>query len=785
MPAATNVPERLLYRVKVRLLGRPLTNEEAAHERLSNRLALGVLSSDCISSSAYGTEEILLVLLPLFGLWSYDILMPMTGVILVILLLVTLCYRQVVMLYTQAGGSYVVARENFGPMVAQVAAVALMLDYIVTVAVQSAAGTDAVISAFAGLEPYKLEITVGVVGILFYGNLRGIREAGRAFAFPTYFFFVAMVVVILSGVVRQATGQLPHFDPVTASHAYPVGDHGTLFSAGAVYVLLRAFANGGSSLTGLEAISNGVSAFRPPAGPNARKTLVVMSCMLGFCCLGIAWLAHLTHAVPYTDGNPTVISQVARAALGEGPLGTVGFFVVQAATCLILYTGANTPFNGFPFLANFVAADGFLPKWLTKRGHRLVFSNGIVLLGVVALALLIFTGAHVDKLVAFYAIGVFTGFTLAGFGMAKHFLGSQGRAAGGRDRSRLVNGVLDLVVGGVAALVVLIFAVTKFSEGAWLVLVMFVVFVPVLLRLRARYVAEDRVLQALPGRLRAPRASRSTIVVMLDRLDLAAVRALSYAKTLRADELRAVHVVLDPKRARRLEVEWASGATGTVPLQLVDCPDRRIDRATVELVARIAEERSGAQVTVILPRRTYGVLAQLLHDRTADRISGAVSEVPGVVATIVPFDVRHPLRRAHAAVAQGASQDASTAVALGATLRVTSPGTERVVGPAAAARPRCTQPHALQGCMWIGDISHRQRVRIGGRVRSVSVAPIGGHASLVVEVLDATGGIWLVFYGRRAIAGLEPGARLIAEGAVGQLRGHLSIANPVYTLLPG
>lgn len=782
LEAASALPERLAYRAKVKLLGRPLTNDEAAHERLSNTLALGVLSSDCISSSAYGTEEILLVLLPLFGMLSYDILMPMTGVILVILLLVTLCYRQVVMLYTQAGGSYVVARENFGPLVAQVAAVALMLDYIVTVAVQSAAGTDALVSAFAGLEPYKLEITVGVVCLLFYGNLRGIREAGRAFAFPTYFFVGSMIVVIVLGVVKDLIGDLPTYDPLTAANAYPIGNHSALLSFGAIYVLLKAFANGGSSLTGLEAISNGVSMFRPPAGPNARKTLVVMSALLGFLVLGVSWLAHVTHAVPYLDGNPTVISQVARSALGDSTLGHLGFYVVQAATCLILYTGANTPFNGFPFLANFVAEDGFLPRWLTKRGHRLAFSNGIVVLGVVALILLIGTGAHVDKLVAFYAIGVFTGFTLAGFGMGKHFLTRRRDPA---ERGATTKGSLDFVVGIVAGLVVIIFAVTKFTEGAWLVLVMFVLLVPVLLRLRRRYVAEDRILQAVPELLRAPKASRSTIVVMVDSLDLAVVRALSYAKTLRADEIRAVHVVLDSARAARLESEWSGYTTGTVPLQLVEAPDRRVDRAAAELLARIAEERGGAQITVILPRRTYGVLGQLLHDRTADRISSAVTTVPGVVATIVPFDARRPLRRARAAAEQGAPAETSTAVAVGDTLRVTTTPEKATAKTRRAVRRRgTTEPHPLGGCTWIGDIHSRKRVRIGGRVRSVRVSPVGANPALVVELVDATGGLWLVFYGRRAIAGIEPGVSLIAEGAVGRMQGHLSMANPVYTLLP-
>lgn len=783
--------ERWAYRTVVRLLGPPLVTSDLQHERLSNKLALGVLSSDCISSSAYGTEEILLVLVPLFGLAAYNILLPMTGVILLILLLVTLCYRQVVMLYTQAGGSYVVARENFGPFVAQIAAVALMLDYIVTVAVQSAAGTDAVVSAFPLLESWKLELTVGVVLILFYGNLRGLREAGRAFAVPTYFFVVSMSVVIVMGAFREFTGDLPMYDPATAPHAYPLGGGSSLLSIGAIYVLLKAFANGGSSLTGLEAISNGVSVFHRPTGLNARKTLVVMSCLLGFLVMGVSWLAHVTHAVPYTDGNPTVISQVSRAALGDSAVGHLGFLIVQLATCLILYTGANTPFNGFPFLANFVAEDGFLPRWLTKRGHRLAFSNGIMVLTFVALALLIGTGAHVDKLVAFYAIGVFTGFTLAGFGMAKHFL------AGRAEKGWRIKGVLDVVVGCVAALVVVIFAVTKFTEGAWLVVVMFAVLVPTLLRLRRVYVGERRILDALPPQPTTPRSSRSTIIVLVDRVDLAVLRALSYAKTLRADRMSAVHVVLDTAQTRRLEADWAGSANADIPLELLDCPDRRIGHSVVELATRIVHDRKGAQVTVILPRRSFGLLGRILHDRTADSIASALSGVPGVVATIVPFDMRHPVGRVREAAQGGQIDQASERQVAREAVAVTAParpaplrdadrvgnGHRRRRGDRSLTALRsAAQPYP--GATWIADVARRRRERVAGTVRSVIVLPIAGRASLLVDLADETGSIALIFYGRRQVLGIEPGARLLAHGMVGSREGGPAIANPTYTLLP-
>lgn len=414
-------PDRPAYRIKRRLLGRALTTERISEEKLNNRTALGVLASDCISSSAYGSEEMLRVLVPVVGAAAFTLLMPVTGAILLVLLLLTLCYSDVVMIYTRAGGSYVVARENFGPNIAQIAAVALLVDYIVTVAVQVSAGTNALISLahlvsnnFTGLDHLQLPVSVAVIVLLAYGNLRGVREAGRAFALPAYLFMAAVGLVLLVAAVRGLTGELPRADLHTAG-VVPVGTPGDGWLYGAsLFIVLRSFANGGSSLTGLEAISNGISTFREPQGRNARRTLLAMSTVLGILVLGVSTLAHFTHAVPYTDGTPTVIAQEAHLAFGGGPLGTVGLVFVQLATALILYTGANTPFTGFPYLASFVAEDRFLPRVLTRRGHRLAFSNGIIALAVVSLALLLVTGASVDRLVALYAIGVFTAFTMAG-----------------------------------------------------------------------------------------------------------------------------------------------------------------------------------------------------------------------------------------------------------------------------------------------------------------------------------------------------------------------------------
>jgi len=337
--AVTQFPETFRYRLKNKLLGPPLVNEQLSSERLSRPVALGVLAPDCISSSAYGTEEMLTQLVPYVGLAAFSLVVPITMAILGVLFFVTLSYLDVIRLYTKAGGAYVVARENLGPNIAQVAAVALLIDYTVTVAVQTAAGTAALTSAFHQLMPYTVPITVGVVVVLLYGNLRGIREAGRIFAFPTYFFIFSLGATIVVGYVRALLGQL-HAHPLPTSGIGPVGSPGHGLLMGLAFItLLRAFANGGSSLTGLEAISNGVASFRPPTGRNARFTLIVMSSVLAFLVFGVTMLAHWTHAVPYAAGSPTVVSQEVRFVFGSGPVGTTIFYVVQLATLLILYIG--------------------------------------------------------------------------------------------------------------------------------------------------------------------------------------------------------------------------------------------------------------------------------------------------------------------------------------------------------------------------------------------------------------------------------------------------------------
>ena len=515
-------------RCKRVFLGRPMINDQLQHERLSNPVALGVLSPDAISSTAYGSEQMMIELLPAAGMAAFALLLPITGVILLILVLVAASYRQVVMVYTRAGGSYVVARENFGPRVAQIAAASLLIDYVVTVAVQCAAGTVAVVSAIPALGPYSLEITVGVVLLMCFANLRGLREAGLPFALPTYLFVGMVSLTIVVGVIREFFGGLPVYDPEHIDGAVPVHHGSGLIMGATLLIVLRAFANGGSSLTGVEAISNTVNAFRQPESINARRVLTVMACILAFLLAGVAWLAHVTHAFPYASGYPSMLSEIARAVFGDGVIGHVLYFVVQAATALILYTGGNTSFNGFPALTSFVAEDSFLPRPLMKRGQRLVFSNGIITLTVLAVALLIGTGGSLNALVPFYAIGVFTGFSMAGYGMTKHWLTHRGPGW----RYKLV---INLSAGILSTVVVAIFAIAKFTEGAWLVVVVFPILVFALMRVNRQYRAEASVLEmsvADPPELLE--YDRHRVLIFVDSVDLAEVEAVRYARGLQS-----------------------------------------------------------------------------------------------------------------------------------------------------------------------------------------------------------------------------------------------------------
>jgi amino acid transporter len=635
--------------------------------------------------------------------------------------------------------------------------------------VSIAAGVSALTSAVPALTPYTVEMAVGFVILIAYANLRGIREAGRLFAVPTYVFLANMAVLIGVGLVKSVLGQL-HAHSIHAAGAISSGGQGSGLLLGAsLFIILRAFSDGGSALTGTEAISNAVSVFRPPERKNARATLVIMSLILGSLVLGVSLLASWVHAVPFVSQSPTVLSQVAKFVYGTGALGNFLFYFLQIATLFILVLAANTSFTGFPFLASFVGEDSFLPRQLTRRGHRLVFSNGIIVLTVVSIALLIATGAQVASLISLYAIGVFTGFTMAGAGMVKHHLTL--RESGWRHR---------LIINGSAAvlsfIVDIVIVVTKFTSGAWLVVVLLPVLVFLFIRLNRQYRNEEAELEeGAPELAEVPIPRRHFVFVLIDRLDLAAVRAIQYARTLGPDQLHLVHFVLDERAARLLEEEWTRLGMAGLSLELVDVPDRRLRRAILEMVAE-ALSNAGSEATVLLPRRLYPQQwTRLLHDRTADSIAETVDQLPNARATIVPFQVgkgvsagRRPLPRLPALRPDGRRRTRH------ATAAQATPGQE-------------TRPdQAVVGTTPIGQVQWRQRARVAGRVKSVSLQPSSVSPSLLCKLVDPTGGLTLVFPGRRKVAGIEPGARLVAEGTVGEQGGRLAIFSPDYELIaPG
>jgi amino acid transporter len=633
-PPAPELTESRRYRLKNRLLGPPLPSDQLEHERLGKPTALAVFSSDGISSSAYATEEILRVLFVAIGVGAFSLVVPLTTAMLVILFLLIMSYRETIKAYPSAGGAYVVTRDNFGILPAQVAGVSLLTDYILTVSVSVAAGAAALGSAFSALAGYGVPVALFFIALIAIMNLKGVRESGKFFAVPTYFFIGMMGVLLAVGLYKMGMGSL--VEQSTTKEGMVKAAHGPtdgiLMGAG-LYVVLHAFASGGAAVTGVEAISNGVTAFKKPEWKNARQTLVIMGLILGTLFLGLSILAKAVHAVPYEEGTPTVISQVGKLVFGSSAVGNLLFFSLQAGTMLILVLAANTSFADFPRLASFQASDNFMPRQLTKRGHRLVFSNGIIFLAVSAAVLVVATGAKVDRLIPLYAIGVFLSFTLSQAGMTKHHIKLKEPHW---KRGIVINGVGAFL----SAVVCLIIAVTKFTHGAWVIIVLVPVFVAVLFRLNRQYEAEAATLEHdAEVAATAPIMRRHVVLVVVNRLDQSTARAIQYARALMPDEMRAVHIAWDRTAAERLADEWRRLALARVPLELVDCPDRRVARGALEVVAReVADGRT--EVTVLLPHRLYRRFwHRFLHDDTADEIAAVVSKLEHANVTTVPFNM--------------------------------------------------------------------------------------------------------------------------------------------------
>jgi amino acid transporter len=819
-------PDGVGYRFKRRMLGEPIPTDQLAHERLGKPTALAVFASDNLSSSAYATEEILRVLVPVVGLAAFSLVVPVTIAMLVVLGFLILSYRETIKAYPSAGGAYMVTRDNFGMRSAKVAGVSLLTDYILTVAVSVAAGTAALTSAAPALSSWRVPISLGFVGLIAFGNLRGVRESGKVFALPTYFFVANMGLLLGFGVFRALSGGLERtgYSQAELAEIGKIGSSGQGFFMGAsLFVVLHAFASGGAAVTGVEAISNGVPAFKEPSWRNARQTLVIMGSLLGVMFLGLSMLASRLHVMPYAEGTPTVISQIGEQIYGGGLLGDVLFYSLQAGTMLILVLAANTSFADFPRLASFLATDNLMPRQLIKRGHRLVFSNGILCLSGAAMLLVVVTGAKVDRLIPLYAIGVFTSFTLSQAGMAKHHLTH--REPHWR-KGLAINGV-----GAVLSFVVdIILAVTKFTHGAWVIILLVPILVVFLTRLGRQYEAEaEQLLDEVPDAAAAPILHRHVVLVFVDKLDLATARAIQYARTLTPDDLRAVHFALDPLFAQELAAAWSASGLARVPLDIVDTPDRRLTRAAVEVVARDLAAGE-TEVSVLLPDRKYtGFWNRLLHDQTASAIERDVSQLPHANVTTVPFHFgrRHEARTGFAlrpadappargngagrmpppplpekanANRHGPASLATAALAATVVPETVEPGSVDVVedaGPTAEpevgkAEPATTTrtaeapskaPAWRDGITPIGDVRWRDRVTISGRVQTLRVRPSGTSTTLEAVIEDETGAMSIVFVGRKRIGGLEVGTHLRAQGMAGEHRGRLAILNPAYNLI--
>ena len=625
-------PPRTLWTV---LIGRPLATADAPHQTIGKLVGLAVFASDALSSTAYATQEILAILM-VIGTAAYGILFPISLVIVGLLAVVTLSYEQTIHAYPNGGGSYIVSRDNLGALPAKVAAAAILTDYILTVAVSISSGVAQIVSAYPQLFDYRVWIAVALVFFIMMINLRGVRESGIIFAIPTYFFVIMMLITVITGIVRSFSGTLglvPSPPELELTHA----EQGlTLF------LLLRAFSNGTTALTGVEAISDGIPSFREPRSRNAGITLIWMSAILGTLLLSVTYISGHIQAVP--SEVETVISQLARTVFdGRGTL----YLMVISATTVILIMAANTSFADFPRLSAITAADGLLPRQLNYRGSRLVFNRGIVVLAVVASLLIIVFQASVTRLIPLYAIGVFISFTLSQSGMAHRWWkighlkpgeeikerGSTLRHESGWQFKMAVNGFGALCT----FLVMMIFAITKFQDGAYVVIIIIPALVVMFTIINRHYIS-------LAGRLSLdrygsppPRIHRNRVLLPIGGVHRGTLEALRYAHTL-SDDITAVHISINPDESERVRIKWEQWGDG-VRLVIVESSYRRFMEPLVDYIDEIYKKRQPNEViTIIVPQFvSTKKWTNILHTNTAQALRNELLFYKNIVVTNVPY----------------------------------------------------------------------------------------------------------------------------------------------------
>lgn len=754
----------MLTFLKRTLIGRPLASSEQEHQRLPKSLALSTFSSDAISSTAYAPEEILFVVAVAGGSSLHlglSKLVPIAIAVAVLLAVVVFSYRQTIFAYPNGGGSYIVSRDNLGEMPSLVAGASLLIDYILTVAVSISAGVAAIISipTFRDLEDRRVVLCLVLIALVTMANLRGVKESGKLFAFPTYLYIALLATMLGIGLFRTFFGDI---DPVPFDPERFEGDRLTGGTLG-VMLLLKGFSSGAVALTGVEAISDGVPAFREPAAKNAAQTLVTMAVILGTLFFGSAVLAH--HLQPYPSHEETVLSQMSHAVMGGGPF----YWVLQFATAGILVLAANTAYADFPRLSSIIARDGFLPRQFGNRGDRLVFSNGVIFLGVAAALLIVAFGGVTTALIPLYAIGVFTSFTISQAGMFS-LLRKQGR-----NSASLVS-ALGATVTFVVAVIV---ATTKFTSGAWVPIIVVPAVILLFRSIKSHYRMLDAELRVEPGNLPPPPA-RHTFVVLVPRVHKGVVEAINYAQSLRPDHVTALHIADDPGDHERIQKQWRDFGF-TIPIEIIDSPYREL----VEPVERYLDDLEGRwhddRITVLIPEFVVGVrsIANVLHGQSAFALKLALLDRPHTVVTSIPFHI---------------GADAADDEAGG-----TPPTTPPLPADTAAARPRRTASlgeldrsrlatrfasDTIPRDATIAEAPDRRPIRLAGEITGSRVVPHAGSPSLELSVNDGTGTLRVVFTGRRGIPGLDTGRGIVVEGVTRRENGSLVVVNPSYTLLP-
>jgi amino acid transporter len=619
------------------LIGRPLQTADAPEQTIGKVIGLAVFASDALSSTAYATQEILGVLF-VAGSLAYDYVFPISLAIVALLTIVTISYQQTIHAYPGGGGAYIVSRDNLGETSAQVAGAALLTDYILTVAVSISAGIAQIVSAYPNLDPYRVQLAVAAVILIMLLNLRGVKESGTAIAIPTFFFVAMMFLAVGIGLFRSLTGTLGVVVDPPEFHLTET------LSVITPFLLLHAFANGTTALTGVEAISNGITAFKEPRSRNAAITLIWMSIILGSLFLSISYLTAQIQGVYSHD--ETVISQMARTVFnGRGLL----YLATIGATTVILLMAANTAYAGFPRLSALAAEDRFLPRQLTFRGSRLVYSNGIITLAVIASILIVVFRARVDLLIPLYAIGVFLSFTLSQIGMARRWWkigqleegkevveqGSTLRYDNGWRTKMFINSFGALCT----AIVMLIFAVTKFREGAWVVLIVIPILVKLFFTIHGHYkdLASHLTLDRFSGL--PARQTRHRVIMPVSAIHQGTLKALRYAKLL-SNDVTAIHVSIDPTEAEKVQKKWKTWGEGT-RLIILDSPFRLFIEPLLEYLEEIVDNRQPNEtITIVVPqfipaKRWHNTL----HMRTANFLRQELLSKPGVVVTDVPYQV--------------------------------------------------------------------------------------------------------------------------------------------------